>query len=307
MKKLLRTIALLSITSLVYATNHNTKSATGNPTTNSKSSVDQQLAKLEAGFNGKIGVYAINTFNNEVIQYRANERFPVQSTLKLIGVAALLKHNESNINGLQEKIHYTKKDLMYWHPVTGINLANGMTLEEFGEAAVSYSDNPAMNLILKKYGGPQFATEFARSIGNKTFNVEHYEGEMNSDPKNIQDTSTPKDMAISVQKLTLGNVLTPTLRAKLVTWLKNDTVGYKRIRAGVPGGWIVADKTGSGDYGVANDVGVMWSPACKPVVLAIYTVQNNPKAKNRDDIVASTTSIVFNELAKHNNCFNAPF
>lgn len=112
---------------------------------------------------------------------------------------------------------------------------------------------------------------------------------------------------MSLQKLTLGNVLTQSQRTQLVEWMRNDTVGYKRIRAGVPIGWIVADKTGSGDYGIANDIGIVWSPTCKPIVLAIYTARNKQKAKSRDDIVASTTTIILDKFATNNPCFKALF
>lgn len=88
-----------------------------------------KLEKLEKSFDGKIGVYAIDTNNNQLIAYRADERFPVQSTFKLLGVSALLKQNTSNRNLLQEKIHYTKNDLIFWYPVTGKYVSSGMTLE----------------------------------------------------------------------------------------------------------------------------------------------------------------------------------
>lgn len=91
---------------------------------------------------------------------------------------------------------------------------------------------------------------------------------------------------------------------QLVTWMRNNTVGYKRIRAGVPIGWVVADKTGSGDN-VANDIGILWSPACRPIILAIYTLLNKPDAKSRDEIVAATTSTVLAEFAKNDPCFKA--
>jgi beta-lactamase class A len=264
-----------------------------------------QLDQLEKNFAGKIGVYAIDTNTNQIIMQHAGDRFPVQSTMKLIAVAALLKQSDKSPNLLQEKIHYTKNDLMYWHPVTGQYITTGMTLAALAEAAISYSDNVAANLIIKKLGGPQAATAFARSISNPSFNVKHYEGDLNSNPQNTEDTSTPEDMAISVQKLTTGDILTPLQRAQLITWMRNDTVGYKKIRAGVPIGWIVADKTGSGDYGIANDIGILWSPTCKPIVLAIYTIQNKQNASSRDDIVATTTNTVLSMFAKHDACFKA--
>lgn len=271
----------------------------------------EKIAELEKSFNEKIGVYALDTNNNQTFSYRADERFPVQSTMKLIGVAALLKQSEQDKNLLQEKIHYTKNDFLSWHPITGKYLADGMTLAALAEAAMSYSDNPAINLIMKRLGGPKAVTDFAHSIGNESFNVEHYDGDMNSNPNSIQDTATPKDMAISVQKLTLGNILTPSQQAQLVTWMRNNTTGYKRIRAGVPIGWIVAEKTGGGlgsHYGIANDIGILWSPLCKPIVLAIYTVHNHSEdIQSRDDIVASTTSIILDEFAKNDPCFKALF
>ena len=269
-----------------------------------KNSFKEKLSHLETKFNGKIGVYAVDSKTNQILAYRADERFPMQSTLKLMGVAALLKLSESNPSLLQEKIKYTQKDLDSWHPITGIKLNTGMTLEELAAATISYSDNPAINLILKKFGGPKFSTNFARSIDNKTYNLIHYDGAfLNSNPDQEADTVTPKDMAISTQKILLGNVLSPKQRNLLTGWMVNNTTGYKRIRAGVPISWTVADKTGSGSYGIANDVGIIWSPACKPIILAIYTVRNSNKLAAKEDIIADTTALVLEEFAKSNTCF----
>ena len=269
----------------------------------STSSVPVALSALEKTFDGKIGVYAINTGNGEIIAYRANELFPMQSTSKLLDVATLFKQSDDEKGLLQETIHYTQSDLMMWHPITGKYLASGMTLEALAEAAIRYSDNPAANLIIKEVGGPVAVTRFAHSIGNQSFNLKHYEGHLNSNPNNSDDAVTPKDMTISVQMLMLGSALMESQRTQLVTWMQNNTTGYKRIRAGVPIGWTVADKTGSGDYGVANDIGILWSPSCKPIVLAIYTVRNRQTAEGRDDMVASTTRIVLEALSKNDVCF----
>ena len=226
-----------------------------------------------------------------------------------MGVAALLKQSEEGKISIHEKIHYTEKELAAypWHPITGKYLRQGMTLEDLGEAAVSYSDNPAMNLIIFRMGGTDYINQFARSIKNNSFNVQHIEGQMNSDPNNPEDSATPKDMARSIRKIALGNVLAPASRSKLLSWLENDKTGNQRMRAGTPNGWIVADKTGSGDYGVANDVGVLWSPYCRPVVLSIYTNQPQKDATRREDIIASVTNIIFQQVVKKDPCFNAPF
>ncbi|VBA57503.1 Beta-lactamase [Mycobacterium attenuatum] len=248
-------------------------------------------------------MYAINTSNGEIIAHREDERFPLQSTIKFMGVAALLKQSDTDSHLLQEIVHYSQNDLIEWSPITRKNITGGMTLEALSEAAISYSDNAAINIIMKRLGGPPAVAQFAHSVGNQTYNVEHYDGALNSDPTSGADTSTPRDMAASVQKLSLGDGLTPAQQTQLLGWMRNNTAGYRRIRAGVPGGWVVADKTGSGDYGIANDIGILWSPYCKPIVLAIYTVQNQRDAKRREDIVASATSIVLDQFAKKDHCF----
>jgi beta-lactamase class A len=271
---------------------------------NTSKPVQEQFKNLEKVFDGKIGVYALNTGNNQIIAYREDERFPIQSTFKLMAVAALLKNTSHYKKQLQQKLFYNNEDLVFWHPVTGNNINNGMTLEELSEAAMSYSDNTAANLIIKKLGGPESITHFAHSLGNQTFNLKHYEPNLNSDPNISDDSATPKDMARSLQKLTLGNILSKPQKTALLTWMRNNTTSYKKMRAAAPIAWVVMDKTGSGN-GIANDIGIMWSPSCKPLVLAIYTFQNKSEAKSTDEVVASTTNIILEEFAKHDACFKS--
>src|SRR5579871_4498459 len=99
-------------------------SAFANPQQINPIQVMEKQKNLEKDFDGKIGVYAIDTNNNRIIAYRANERFPVQSTMKLISVADLLKHDSDN-HLLRTTIHYKKDDLIPWHPVTGKYINTG--------------------------------------------------------------------------------------------------------------------------------------------------------------------------------------
>ena len=89
----------------------------------------------------------------------------------------------------------------------------------------------------------------------------------------------------------LGDALPPAQRAQLVAWLRGNKVGDKRIRAGVPPGSQVADKTGTGDYGTTNDAGVIWLPSRAPIVLAVYYTQAQPEAKAQEDVIAAAARI----------------
>ncbi len=99
-------------------------------------------------------------------------------------------------------------------------------------------------------------------------------------------------MGHSLQKLALGDGLPEAQRAKLVEWLQGNTTGDKRIRAAVPPGWKVGDKTGSGDYGTANDIAILWPPGRKPIVLAIYHTQKAADAKWQNEVVAAAARVV---------------
>ena len=94
-----------------------------------------------------------------------------------------------------------------------------------------------------------------------------------------------------------GDALPAPLRALLQDWMRGNTTGDARIRAGVPAGWQVGDKTGTGDYASANDIGVVWPPQRAPIVLAVYTAQADKDAKANSEVIAAATRIVLEHLA----------
>lgn len=261
-------------------------------------SPSDQLAQLEKAAGGRLGVYAIDTAGDVRISYRADERFPLCSTFKVILVAAILMRS-SRVEGLlQRRIYYQRNDLATYSPITEKYVVDGMTVAELCAAALQYSDNTAANILIGIIGGPAAVTEYARSIGNGEFRLDRWETDLNSSiPGDPRDTATPAAMARSLQALTCGAALPPTQREQLNQWLRGNTTGAKRIRAAVPGSWAVGDKTGSGDYGTTNDLAVLWPPQRQPLILAIYYTQDAPKAPWRDEVVAAAARIVVDGLA----------
>jgi beta-lactamase class A len=70
------------------------------------------------------------------------------------------------------------------------------------------------------------------------------------------------------------------------------------MRAGLPPGWAAADKTGSGDYGSTNDVGVGYGPPGQRVLLAIMvrSQANDPKAQNLRPLIGELTTLAITDL-----------
>ena len=70
----------------------------------------------------------------------------------------------------------------------------------------------------------------------------------------------------------MGDALGAEDRAQLVEWMSGNATGDALVRAGVPGGWGVADKSGAAAYGTRNDIAVLQPPDGAPVVVAVLFV-----------------------------------
>ncbi|NVI83185.1 class A beta-lactamase [Janthinobacterium sp. BJB401] len=252
-----------------------------------------QLAALEKSAGGRLGVAAWRQGSELRVAYRADERFPLASTFKAMLAGAVLARSVSQPGLLDQHVRYEKKELVTYSPITEKHLADGLTVADLCAATLQYSDNSAANFLMTLLGGPQAVTAFARSIGNTVFQLERWETELNSAiPGEVRDTASPASMAHSLQQLLLENSLPAPQRQQLDTWMRGNTTGDKRIRAGVPAGWQVADKTGSGAYGSVNDIGVAYPPSGAPLVIAVYYTREQKKADTNQDIITAATRIV---------------
>ncbi|CAG2157782.1 Beta-lactamase CTX-M-1 [Cupriavidus yeoncheonensis] len=256
-----------------------------------------ELAALERRAGGRLGVLARHTGNGREVRHRAGERFPVCSTFKAILAGAILQRSAAMPGLLEQQVRYTRQDLVAYSPITEKHVAQGMTVGQLCAAAIQYSDNGAANLLMRRIGGPAGVTAFARSIGNQSFRLDRWETELNTAiPGDPRDTSTPADMAASLQALALDNALPAAQRRQLQDWLRGNTTGAARIQAAMPAGWQIGDKTGSGDYGTTNDIAVLWPPAGAPIVIAIYFTQAAPDAKWSNETIASAARIALSGL-----------
>jgi beta-lactamase class A len=248
------------------------------------------LAALEKQSGGRLGVAALNMADGRQLLHRADERFPLCSTFKMMLSAAVLAREPAL---LKKRIRYTKKNLVPNSPVTEQHLAKGMTVAALCEATLQYSDNTAANLLMKQIGGPAAVTAYARSIGDADFRLDRWETELNSAlPGDPRDTTTPLAMVKSLHKLVLGEGLPAAPRKQLKDWMLGNTTGDTRIRAGVPAGWPVADKTGAGSYGTINDIAVIWPPGKAPIVLAVYLTQPGKDDKWRPEFHGEVAKVV---------------
>ncbi|MEU3228773.1 class A beta-lactamase [Nocardiopsis alba] len=258
--------------------------------------VEAEFEALEAEYDTRLGVYALDTGSGEEVEFREDERFAFASTFKSLLAGVVL--SENSLEEMERVITYDEDALVSHSPVTEENVGTGMSLLELCDATVRFSDNAAANLLLEELGGPEGFTESLEELtGDDVTTLDRYETDMSAAvPGDERDTSTPEALAGSLEAFTLGDVLPEDRREVLVDMLVRNTTGDAVIRAGVPEGWVVGDKTGTGGYGTRNDIAVVWPEEGDPIVLAVLSTMEVEDAEPQDSLIAEATEVVVEAL-----------
>jgi beta-lactamase class A len=183
---------------------------------------------------------------------------------------------------------FRNETLVSWSPFTETRAGVDASVEELCAAAMTQSDNTAANLLLGMIGGPGGIGAFAHTLGDSQTRLDRMETELNSaiagDPR---DTTTPLAMLGDLHALLLGEALKPESRGRLLGWMLANTTGGARLRAGLPSGWAIGDKTGSAANGTTNDIAILWPPGGKPLLFAAYLTGSKLESEKRDAIHAN--------------------
>ncbi len=160
-----------------------------------------RIARLENSAGGHLGVAVLDSGSEARLLHRADERFPMCSTFKLLASAAVLKRVDAGQEALNRVIPYGQADLLDYAPVAKTHVAaGGMTLGDLCAAAIEWSENTAGNLVLRAIGGPAGFTAFARSLGDTFTRLDRDEPALNAAmPGDPRDTTSPLAIARDLQ------------------------------------------------------------------------------------------------------------
>jgi beta-lactamase class A len=232
---------------------------------------EREVAAIQGRVGGTIGVAALDTANQRWLAFNADRRMAMCSVFKLPLAAAVAASVDAGKLRWDQPIRFTRKNLVPYAPVVETHLDAGtLSIRELCAAAVELSDNAAANLLLPLIGGPAGLTAFMRESGDTVTRLDRNEPELNTNlPDDPRDTSSPRALVDSMQRLLLGTRLAAPSREALIEWLSRSRTGLQRIRAGLPPDWRTGDKTGTGRRGAVNDVAIAWPPNRAPVLIAI--------------------------------------
>lgn len=256
--------------------------------------LEAALSAIEKSVNGRLGVAVLDLGTGLHAGHRMNERFPICSTFKFMLAADLLARIDRHEEDPQRRIVFGADRIDTYAPVTRLRTGEpGMTITELCDAIVTMSDNTAANLLLDTIGGPPGFTAFMRRLGDTVTRLDRNEPSLNEAiPGDPRDTTTPIAMLGNLREVMFGEILSRSSRAQLLAWGVGNRTGDARLRAGVPSGWRVADKTGTGERGTTNDIGAFWPPDREPILVTAYLTQTEAPAAERDAAIAQVARAI---------------
>ncbi|MBX9750939.1 MAG: class A beta-lactamase [Roseococcus sp.] len=255
----------------------------------------EALVKLEAESGGRLGVAILDSATGRLTGQRLDERFAMTSTVKLLLAAALLARADAGQEALDRRVRVERTALVPWSPVTETRTdAAGLSLAELAEAMMTISDNTAANLILDALGGSAALNAFLRALGDATTRLDRPEPALNeARPGDPRDTTTPAAMVRTLAAVCASPVLSDAARAQLLGWMAANRTGGPLLRAGLPAGWRIGDRTGAGGFHSRGVVAMLSPPeGAAPLFIAAYLHEGPAAMAARDAIFARLGAMI---------------
>jgi beta-lactamase class A len=263
-----------------------------------------------------MGIAAVHLESGRSAWLNANEAFPMASTYKVPIAARLLDMVDNGELTLDRRVEigteqYSPGSGMIAKLLDDPGLS--VSVHNLLEIMLLISDNTATDRLLESAGGGAAVTARMRSLGIEDVRVDRptirligdwlgvdempsaagrrwdaYEalaeanGErareqaalaFESDPR---DTSTPRGMAMLLEKIWRGTALSDSSRALLLNIMERCETGLARIKGILPEGTVVAHKTGSIGR-TTNDVGIITLPGDAGHVIVVAFVKSSDR------------------------------
>ena len=217
------------------------------------SGLEQQLSRLVATTPGEVGIAALDLRDGAMVSVNGETPFPMASTVKLAIAATYLSNVDHGRLSLDDMIY-------------------GRSARSLMNLMITRSDNRAADQLLGSVGGPTAVQQWLRGTGVTGIRMDRTIAQLLSARRNLddlRDSSTPMAMLAFLRKLDGGNLLQPASKAVLLDLMSRCATGTHRIRALLPAGTRVEDKTGT-LTGLTADVGYITLPDGHKVALVVF-------------------------------------
>jgi beta-lactamase class A len=239
----------------------------------------KRLATLSTSIGDDVAVSVVHVESGRAVAVDGAKKLRLYSVFKVPLAIAVLKSVEEKKISLDQKVHITPADVapgsqfntdLWRQPVD-------KTVAELLEFSIVRSDNTSSDKLLQLIGGPAAVTQRMRALGYADMDIVSTVRDFAANRGN-PNMATPTDLARLLTQLQKGELVQPANVALLLGYMERSrTGGERRLRANLPAGTPVADKTGSGTA-ATNDIGLITLPEGKGH-LAIAVLINGTKSK----------------------------
>jgi beta-lactamase class A len=251
---------------------------------------------------GRCGVAVVHVETGHGADFEGETPLPLYSVFKLPLAVEVLKEVEAGKLSLDQKVHVEPEEA-----APGVKSNSDLwlkpsdrTVRELMEFSIMRSDNTSSDKLLELVGGPEAVTRRMRALGLQSIEVRASTKEFLKNPGAHPNTGTPADIARLLSMLQKGEVLAPPQLEVLFGFMSRVLTGDRRLRAGVPAGTPVADKTGSGPS-TTNDVGLVTLPGDRGhVALAVLLDGSKLPAEKQEDLIAEVARAAYDAHARGN-------
>jgi beta-lactamase class A len=256
-----------------------------------------------AAASGRVGVAALIIESGQTASLNGSGHFPMQSVYKLpISIAVLQRVDHGQLS-IEQSVEVRPSDFVSQGKRSPLRdqfpQGTKKSIRDLIAYALIESDGTASDVLLKLAGGPQAVTTSLRSQGVTQIAIINSEKKM--DWKNQYDNwSTPEAAIQILVNLQTGKSLSAESRALILEDMRKSRTGISRIRALLPAGTVVADKTGTsgtqnGVTAATNDIALITLPDGRHLALAVFVSDSKASDEGRDEVIAKIARATWDE------------
>jgi beta-lactamase class A len=249
---------------------------------------------------GEFGAAVFHVETGRVAEAGGAKALALYSVFKLPLAVAVLKDVEEGRLSLEQRVRVepadaspgVKANTELWSRTTERSVG------EMLELSLVRSDNTSSDQLLKLAGGPAAVTNRMRALGLKGIDVRSSVRQFLAQGGE-QNTGMAIDLARLLVLLQKGEALAPPQLALLLELLGRAQTGERRLRAGVPAGTPVAEKTGTGAPGTStNDVGLVTLPDGGHLALAVLVSGSKLSPEEQERLIAEVARAAYEANVK---------
>lgn len=261
-------------------------------------SLRKKIQKIIAEKNASVGIAIMGNNGQEILSVNGARHYPMQSVFKLHIALAVISQIDKGQFSFSQKLQIEKKDLLpnLYSPLRE-KYPNGgsVPLSEVLEYTVSQSDNVGCDALLRLIGGPNVVDDYFRKNGFKDVAIKINEEVMqNNWDLQFQNWTTPKasNKVLAAYYHNKEKLLSNDTHGFIWKVLKGTQTGQNRLKGQLPGGTIIAHKTGSsganqdGLTAAVNDIGIIFLPDGTHFFISVF-VSNSKENSNTNEKIIS--------------------